>query len=63
MSSSIDAANKLCEVPENKVCDVVTTQCQQQNGSTHCACKNGFQKDYDDATFCKGMGLILINML
>ncbi|XP_053389561.1 mucin-like protein, partial [Mercenaria mercenaria] len=48
----IDSDNILCNLTSNGNCDPATTDCQQQNGTTVCKCKDGYGKLNPSEKFC-----------
>ncbi|XP_053387432.1 mucin-like protein isoform X2 [Mercenaria mercenaria] len=48
----IDSENILCNLTSNGNCDPATTDCQQQNGTTVCKCKDGYGKLNPSEKFC-----------
>ncbi|XP_053387177.1 fibrillin-2-like [Mercenaria mercenaria] len=47
-----DSDNILCNLTSNDNCDPATTDCQQQNGTTFCKCKDGYKKLNPSEKFC-----------
>ncbi|XP_052786245.1 fibrillin-1-like [Mya arenaria] len=44
--------NVLCELNNNGGCEINSTNCKQENGTTHCECKQGFNRIGTEETKC-----------